>query len=84
MPAITGRVTFERVGFRYNDSVDVLKDISADVEPGEIVALVGPSGAGKSTLMNLIPRFYDPTAGRAIRRAYRLSAATCQTNGSSS
>jgi ABC-type multidrug transport system fused ATPase/permease subunit len=40
-----------------------LKDISFQVKPGEVVALVGPSGAGKSTLINLIPRFYDPDAG---------------------
>ena len=41
----------------------VLEDINLEIEPGEAVALVGPSGAGKSTLFNLIPRFYDPTAG---------------------
>jgi subfamily B ATP-binding cassette protein MsbA len=41
----------------------VLDDISLEIEPGEALALVGPSGAGKSTLFNLIPRFYDPTAG---------------------
>lgn len=58
-----GRITLENVGFRYEDDHDVLRDISIDIAPGEIVALVGPSGAGKTTMFNLIPRFYDPTSG---------------------
>jgi subfamily B ATP-binding cassette protein MsbA len=44
----------------------VLHDICLDIAPGEVVALVGPSGAGKSTLFNLIPRFYDVTAGAVL------------------
>ena len=44
---------------------------STSIEPGEVVALVGKSGSGKSTLLNLIPRFYDPTEGRARRRPRR-------------
>jgi len=64
--AVRGQITFERVCFAYENGVQVLRDISLEIAPGEILALVGPSGAGKSTLFNLIPRFYDPTSG-AIR-----------------
>jgi ATP-binding cassette, subfamily B, bacterial MsbA len=42
----------------------VLRDLSADIEAGEIVALVGPSGAGKTTIVNLVPRFFEPQSGR--------------------
>ncbi len=64
--AARGRITIEGVGFSYPSSsagAEVLRDISLDVEPGELIALVGRSGAGKTTLCNLIARFYDPTAG---------------------
>ena len=61
---VQGRVTFDRVSFAYaNSATPVLHDVSIDVRPGEMVALVGPSGAGKTTLCNLVARFYDPTAG---------------------
>lgn len=63
LPAVAGRINFEGVSFSYDDRMSVLKHITLDIAPGEVIALVGPSGAGKSTLFNLIPRFYDPSAG---------------------
>lgn len=55
-------IEFRNVSFAY-DKEDVLKDINLTIEKGKTVALVGPSGGGKSTLADLVPRFYDPTAG---------------------
>ena len=63
LPTIVGRVRFDEVSFEYDSDLPVLHNICLDVQPGQVVALVGPSGAGKSTLVNLIPRFYDVTAG---------------------
>lgn len=63
----SGKISFENVSFCYeSDGVqrEVLRNISLDVNAGEILALVGSSGAGKSTLVSLVPRFFDVTAGR--------------------
>ncbi len=56
-------VSFEGVSFAYEEA-EVLRGIDLHIRCGELVALVGPSGAGKSTLVNLLPRFFDPDAGR--------------------
>jgi subfamily B ATP-binding cassette protein MsbA len=62
---IVGDLRFEHVHFAYaNDGPPVLADFNAEMLHGETIALVGPSGAGKSTIVNLVPRFYDPQAGR--------------------
>ena len=62
---MNGIVRFENVSFAYDDETPtVLHDVSFEVNPGEVVALVGSTGAGKSSLINLIPRFYDVTAGK--------------------
>jgi ABC-type multidrug transport system fused ATPase/permease subunit len=59
-------VRFEAVRFGYGDEDETLRGIDLDVEPGEVVAVCGGTGAGKTTLLNLLPRFYDPTAGRVL------------------
>ena len=61
-----GRLTFEDVHFSYEGRKETLNGISFEVAPGQIVAIVGHTGAGKTTLMSLIPRFYDPMAGRVL------------------
>jgi ATP-binding cassette subfamily B protein len=63
LPPIQGRVTFEAVSFAYGRQ-SVLHDVSFEARPGQVVALLGETGSGKSSIVNLIPRFYDPTAGR--------------------
>lgn len=69
---VKGRVTFDRVSFRYQDGRDVLQDLSFAIEPGQVVALVGPSGSGKTTVSNLIPRLYDPSDGRVLLDGHDL------------
>jgi ATP-binding cassette subfamily B protein len=63
---VNGRVTFDNVTFAYDGVRQILRGISFDVQPGELVGLVGPSGGGKSTVVSLIARFYDVSGG-AIR-----------------
>jgi ATP-binding cassette, subfamily B, bacterial MsbA len=65
---VAGRVELVGVHFTYPDErgIEVLKGITIEAAPGEIIALVGPSGAGKSTLVTLIPRFYDVTRGSVL------------------
>src|SRR5436309_9220910 len=63
-PPFAGHVSFNRVQFHYRPGRPVLQDISLHIEPGRLVGIVGPNGAGKSTLLGLVPRLYDPVAGK--------------------
>ncbi len=60
---LVGRVTFENVTFGYDGVRQVLRGVSFDVQPGEMIGLVGPSGGGKTTVTSLIARFYDTSGG---------------------
>jgi ATP-binding cassette subfamily B protein/subfamily B ATP-binding cassette protein MsbA len=60
---LSGHVRYEAVTFGYAPARPVLKDVSLEVRPGEVVAIVGPTGAGKTTLVNLLARFFDPWSG---------------------
>ena len=65
-PRLEGAVRFEKVSFAYDGAEAVVREIDLDVKPGQCVAILGATGAGKSVLMSLIPRFFDPTAGRVL------------------
>jgi ABC-type multidrug transport system fused ATPase/permease subunit len=80
---IKGAVTFDHIAFGYGDDTPVLRDVSFSIEPGQVVGVVGPTGSGKSTVLSLLPRFYDPKAGRVLIdgadvAAYKLSALRSQ------
>lgn len=77
LPPIKGRVEFRNVTFRYfGSSQPVLADVSFVVEPGQTVALLGATGSGKSTIINLIPRFYDVSAGAVLIDGYDVRDVT--------
>ena len=63
---LKGEIVFEHVAFAYNPASPVLRDINLTIKPGQRVGVCGPTGGGKSTVLSLIPRFYDPTAGRVL------------------
>ena len=66
LDTVRGAVTFDHVRFSYPDSLDkiIIKDFSAEVHPGQKVAIVGPTGAGKTTMVNLLMRFFEVNSGR--------------------
>jgi len=63
---VEGRVTFENVKFGYNEDKIIIKSFSADIKPGQKVAIVGPTGAGKTTIVKLLMRFYELNSGRIL------------------
>lgn len=76
MADIKGNVKFDKVCFSYDESAEILHDLSFDIKAGESVALVGPTGAGKTTIVNLISRFYDTTGGRVLIDGQDISEVT--------
>lgn len=76
MGSIKGNVKFDKVCFSYDESAEILHDLSFDIKAGESVALVGPTGAGKTTIVNLISRFYDTTGGRVLIDGQDISEVT--------
>ena len=73
---LNGDITFDNVSFRYDDSKQVLNNISFDLKAGQTIAFVGPSGAGKTTICSLIPRFYDVDAGTITIDGYDIRDVT--------
>jgi ATP-binding cassette subfamily B protein len=74
MPSITGRVEFDGVTFAYNKGQQPqLRNVSFDIPAGSFVGVVGKSGSGKSTVLKLIPRLYNPDAGRILIDGYEIA-----------
>ena len=79
LPRARGEIAYERVSFAYPSRPEpALREVDLRIRPGETVALVGPSGGGKTTLVNLLPRFYAPTAGRITLDGHDLQSLTLE------
>jgi ABC-type multidrug transport system fused ATPase/permease subunit len=76
LPEVTGRVEYADVEFSYDGQTPILKGVSFTAEPEEVVAIVGPTGAGKSTILHLLPRFYEPTAGKITIDGHEIDKVT--------
>lgn len=61
-----GKINFQNVSFEYESDEPILENISFDVQPGQVIALLGSTGSGKTTLVNLLPRFYEYTSGKIL------------------
>lgn len=76
MPPIQGHVKFDQVWAEYNEGEPVLKGIDIEAQTGETIAIVGPTGAGKTTIINLLPRFWDVSAGSLTIDGYDVRDVT--------
>lgn len=76
LPPVKGKVEFRNVHFSYDEKKPVLQGIDLEVRPGEVIAIVGPNGAGKTSFVNLLPRFYDPSAGSILIDGHDLRDVT--------
>lgn len=82
LAAVSGAIRVESVRFTYpGQSRPALHDVSIDIRPGELAALVGPSGAGKTTLSHLVPRFFDPQSGRVLIDGHDVRELTFESLG---
>ncbi|WP_248353573.1 ABC transporter ATP-binding protein [Anaeromyxobacter oryzae] len=63
---LRGAIEFDHVAFAYDPATPVLREVTFSIDPGQFIGIVGTTGSGKSTVVSLIPRFYDPSAGRVL------------------
>jgi ATP-binding cassette subfamily B protein len=77
-PEFKGYIDYHQVSFGYEEGKDVLEDINLSIKPGETIAFVGPSGVGKTTLVNLLPRFYEVSAGSITIDGYDIREVTME------
>lgn len=73
---VEGHIEFRNVSFKYSDGERVLRNVSFDIKPGQMLGLVGQTGSGKSTLASLVCRFYDPTEGAVLLDGHDLRDVT--------
>ncbi len=77
-PEFKGYIEYHHVSFGYEEGKDILADINLSIKPGETIAFVGPSGVGKTTLVNLLPRFYEVSAGSITIDNYDIREVTME------
>jgi ATP-binding cassette subfamily B protein len=78
LPRVKGEVAFDHVSFGYDETRLVLKDVTLNIAPGQLIALVGQTGSGKTTIASLLCRFYDVTGGRITIDGYDVRTVTQQ------